>query len=594
MAGQADEIKARVDIVDLISEYIRLKQAGTNNWKALCPFHNEKSPSFMVSRDKQIWHCFGCSEGGDIFTFVQKMEGVEFPEALRLLAQKAGVQLRAADPQLASQRNRLMDICQWAAHFWHKYLLEAHDAQKARDYLRRRQVSDATIDDFKIGYAPQSWEAAIKFLKTKGFKEEEIFLAGLGVKKERGSGFYERFRDRVMFPINDLHGAPVGFSGRTLNPEEPGGKYINTPQTLIYNKSLVLFNLDKAKNEIKKQELAIIVEGQMDAISAYQAGTYNVIASSGTALTLDQVKILKRYANNIAIAFDTDAAGESAARRGIDLVLGEEMNVKVIVLPEGKDPDECIKNDPKLWFESIKNAKSIMEYYFSQTFARLDLEQVEGKKEAAKVLLPVIFKIGNKIEQQFWLQKLAEALNVSERILREMLFKVQTRKVQQQPPPPAQAPKGRSQMLSERILAIGLKYPIQLPAIIDNLPPEVLSDPLLIKLYKELIIYYTKDIGSNIGNFDYQAFSRKISGSSLDALADKLVLLAEKDFFDFDTDAIRDELYTAINFSKRDCYGRQLKDLEDKIRQLESQGGKAAAEMAKFNELVSKLNLLDQ
>ncbi len=597
MPGQVDEIKARVDIVDLIGEYIRLKQAGTNNWRALCPFHNEKTPSFMVSRDKQIFHCFGCGEGGDIFSFVQKMEGIEFPEALRLLAQRAGVKLVVQDPKLTSQKNRLLDICELAVNFWHKTLLESQTAQKARDYLGKRQVSEQIIAEFKLGYALDSWDNLIKFLQSRGFSDQEIFLAGFSVKKERAADFYDRFRDRLMFPINDLHGSPIGFSGRTLKADEVGGKYINTPQTLIYNKSLVLFNLDKAKSEIKKQDLAIIVEGQMDVLAAVWAGTQNVIASSGTALTLDQIKILKRYTKNLAIAFDTDLAGESAAKRGIDLALGEEMNVRIIVLPQGKDPDECIKNNPPDWFQAIKEAKSIMEYYFDQTLSRVDLNEVEGKKEAARILLPVIAKIGNKIEQAHWLQKLAELLKVSEQILRDSLNQQATKKpetggVREK----VKVTKDRDLMLVEQILAIALKYPNYLPHLIDNLPPEVIGDGALNNLYKKLVIYYTESIKGDIEDFNYDKLHTKLKSDNLDGLADKLVLLAEKDFFDFDTEAIREELYKAMNFCQRNYYTTKLKAIEEQIRQAEKNGQKAEVKklIVQFNELITQLNILNQ
>lgn len=548
----------------------------------------------MVSRDKQIWHCFGCSEGGDIFTFIQKMENIEFPEALRLLAQKAGVILVAQDPQLASQKNRLLDICQATANFWHKTLLDSPQAQKARDYLKKRQVKEQTISDFKLGYALDSWDALIKFLKSKGFSDQEIFLAGLSVKKERGQDFYDRFRDRLMFPINDLHGNPIGFSGRTLKADEVGGKYINTPQTLIYNKSLVVFNLDKAKNSIKKEDLAIVVEGQMDVLAAWQAGTENVIASSGTALTLDQIKILKRYTKNLAIAFDTDIAGESAAKRGIDLAMSEEMNVKVIVIPEGKDPDECIKNNPDDWFAAIKGAKSIMEYYFDQTLSRLNLNKVEDKKEAARILLPVINKIGNKIEQTHWLQKLAELLKVSEQILRESLSRQRAKSLAAQPEE-VKFTRDRNLMLIEQILAIALKYPTNIPYLINNLLPEVVADKDLNKLYKKLIIYYTEDIESNIDDFYYKDFHLKLKPDKLDVLADKLVLLAEKDFFDFDLEIIRDELIKAINFLKKNYYSSRLKEIENQIRQAEINKYEEEIKrlIEQFNETVALLNLLE-
>ena len=598
MAGQVDEIKARVDIVDLVSEYIRLKPAGTNNWRALCPFHNEKSPSFMVSRDKQIFHCFGCSEGGDIFTFVQKMEGLDFPESLRLLAQKAGVKLETQDPKLASKKNRLMDICATAQGFWQSELADSKEGEIARDYLVKRGVAEKTIAEFKLGYAADSWDRLTNFLKSKKFTDSDIFLAGLSVKKDRGDGFYDRFRCRLVFPINDMHGNPIGFSARTLKADEQGGKYINTPQTLIYNKSLAIFNIDKAKVAIKKSDYVIVVEGQMDALSAFAAGTENVIATSGTAFTLDQIRLLKRYTNNMMIAFDTDAAGQSAARRGIDLALGEEMNVKMIVLPQGKDPDECIKTDVKLWFDAIKHAKSIVQYYFDQTFASVNVKEVEGKKQAAKVLLPVLGKITNAIEQTHWLQELSSALNVPENILRQTLNKTlpkQTTSNQANPQAASKPFKTRDQLLAERILAIVLKYPINITHLIDNLAPETITNKLLTNLYKALIIYYTTNINSDVSAFDYQAFKASLKPDGLDGVADQLVLLAEKDFFDFDQEAIRAELFTAINFCKRSYYAGQLKDLEERIKQAENSKDVTAVTSLseQFNQVISQLNTLE-
>ncbi|MDX9892830.1 MAG: DNA primase [Patescibacteria group bacterium] len=595
MSNQVEEIKVRLDIVDLISEYIRLKPAGPNNWKALCPFHNEKSPSFMVSKDKQIWHCFGCGEGGDIFSFVQKMEGIEFVEALRLLAQKAGVRLVEQDPKLASQRNLLLDITQLAAQHWHQ-LLKTKQGTKAQDYLRQRQIKDEMIDEFRIGYAPDSWDSTAKYLSSKGFKDKDIFLAGLSVKKERGEGFYDRFRHRITFPIFDLHGNPVGFSARTLNPEEKGAKYINTPQTLIYNKSLVIFNLDKAKQEIKRQDLAILVEGQMDALAAYQAGTKNVIATSGTALTIEQIQILKRYTKNLAMAFDADSAGQSAAKRGIELALNQELNVKVIVLPSGKDPDECIRTNLQGWFTAVKESKSIMEYYFDQTFDNLDLTNVENKKKAAKVLLPVINKIADKVEQTHWLQKLANLINVSETILREsFLPSRQTVKTAAAPGVKnLSAQPSRLVRQLETILGLALKYPGNLRPVIDELPLEMMVEGDLQTLYKKLILYYTEDIKSNFKDFVYQDFSAKLNNDNLVALADRLVLLVEKDFFDFDPDSIRSELLKIIKMAKKDYYWAERKALEGKIKQAEAQGLDDQVKLLseKLSQTLSNLNLL--
>src|SRR4030042_614490 len=368
--SQTEEIKSKLDIIDVISEYIQLKQAGVN-WRACCPFHNEKTPSFMVSRDKQIWHCFGCGEGGDAFTFVQKIEGIEFPEALRILAEKAGVKLKKVNPELASQRSKVLDINKLAAVFFHQVLLNSQEGKIARDYIEKRKLSPETVENFKLGYAPNSWDKLLNILIKKGFKENDIFLAGLVVKNEK-SQLYDRFRQRLMFPIFDHLGNVVGFTGRILDESkaDQGGKNINLPQTLIFNKSLIIFGLDKAKEEIKKQNLAVIVEGNMDVIASHQAGIKNVIASSGTALTLEQLKILSRYTNNLALSFDADLAGQLAADRGIDIALSLGLNIKIIQLPPNidgqaiKDPDDCIKKGINYWQEAIKQAESIMEFYF--------------------------------------------------------------------------------------------------------------------------------------------------------------------------------------------------------------------------------------
>lgn len=595
MAGQVDEIKARLDITEVVSEYIRLKQAGTN-YRALCPFHNEKSPSFMVSKDKQIFHCFGCSEGGDVFTFVQKMEGIDFAEALKILAQKAGIKLEHVDPKLASQKNKLSDITKFTQEFWHKTLLESQSAAKARDYLKGRGITKETIEEFKFGYAVDSWDVLLNALKAKGFKDQEIFLAGLAIKKDRGEGFYDRFRDRVMFPINDLHGNPIGFTGRTLKEDEKGGKYVNTPSTLLYNKSLAIFNLDKAKQEIKRLNFAIIVEGQMDVISSWQAGTKNVVASSGTAMTLDQITILKRYTNNLAIAFDADAAGQAAAKKGIDIAVAQEMNVKVIVVPGGKDPDECIKNNPDDWRKAIGDAKSIIQYYFDETFGRVDLTSVDGKKEAVKILLTEIAKIPNKVEQVHWIQKLADSTNVPESVLHGLLqpSKQAVKNPDTNEAITKPAVKSKNAMLYDIILAISLKYPDNIPYLIDHLEPEVIMDQGALDLYKKVIIYYTENISGNIDQFDYQDFKTTINSNELEALADKLVLFAEKDFFDFDTVAIKEELIKAIHFSKKNFYTNKLQQIEHKIKEAERVGDKEEIErlVKESSEVISQVNLL--
>lgn len=588
-----EEIKSKLDIVDIISEYLQLKRAGSN-FKALCPFHSERNPSFIVSPDRQIWHCFSCGEGGDIFGFVMKIEGMEFPEALRVLARKAGVQLRYQDPAITSQKTKLLDICKAAADFYHKVLLDSPLAKFARDYLKKRQVSDDSIDLFKLGYAPSAWDSVNKFLVQKGFEEDDIFLSGLTVKKEKGVGFFDRFRNRLMFPISDTHGNIIGFGGRWLGDEKQDvAKYINSPQTLIYNKSAVLYGIDRAKDEMRKKKQAIIVEGYMDMLSSYEAGVQNVVASSGTALTLDQVKLLKRYTTNTAFAFDTDIAGEGASKRGIDVAMAQEMNIKIITLPYGKDPDECIKKDVSLWQKAIESAQSIMEYYFAKALEKADLSKVEDKKQVAKTLLAIMAKIPDPIEQTHYIQKLAEIINVEEKILRDKLKQsAMTKRPKEIAESILVKKKDRYQILEEQVIGLALKYPENLNYIIDHLLPDFLGQPKLAVLYKELIIYYT-----NKHEYDYSDFHASLEkkDQGLAHQADLLILNIEHNFLEADEDLIKKETSANVKELQKNYILKELKNLEQKIKKAEKEKDedKVKNYSEKFSQLTSQLNQLN-
>ena len=417
--SQVDEIKSRLNVEEVISSYLQIQRAG-RNWKAKCPFHNEKTPSFMISPERQMWYCFGCNEGGDIFTFVMKMEGLEFRDALKLLAEKAGVQLENRSYDNSGEKSKVLEILDISRKFYQE-CLKIKTGRKAFEYLSNRELSKNTIEKFQLGYAPDSWDLLSKFLKKKGYKENEIFATGMTVKKDRG-GYYDRFRGRIMFPINNISGQTIGFSSRVMpGADESHAKYINTPETAIYNKSRVLYGLDKAKIEIRKKDLCIMVEGNMDVIASFQASVENVVATSGTALTADQIRIIKRYTDNIAFSFDMDSAGIKAAGRGIELALQERMNVGVITISEGKDPADCVKNNPKLWEEAVKNPKAIMEFYFESVFAKYDANEIEGKKKIAEELLNVIYKISNKIEQNYYIKTLSEKLKIDEKAVFESL-----------------------------------------------------------------------------------------------------------------------------------------------------------------------------
>lgn len=583
----SEEIKSRLDIVDVIREYIQLQAAGVN-FRAKCPFHNEKTPSFVVSPEKQIYHCFGCGEGGDIFSFVMKMEGLSFVEALRLLAPKAGVALKKQNPEAASKRNKILDMLELSRRYYHKVFLEEASARNAREYIKKRGLAADTIEEWQIGYSPDSWDMVGNLLRAKGYKENEIFVAGLIVKSNKNNKFYDRFRGRIMFPINDTNGNSVAFSAR-VSPEkeatEQMGKYINSPQTPVYDKSKILFGLDKAKQEIKKEDLAIVVEGQMDVISAHQAGFKNIVASSGTALTTEQIQLLKRFSNNIALAFDMDSAGKMAAERGIREAMRFEMNIKIIEVPNGKDPDDCIRANPNDWIMAVKNAKSMMEYYFDKTFAGLDMSKVEDKRGAAKILLPIIAKLKNVIEKDHWLKQLSGRIDVGEALLRESIATIKPRvervykekgdeeknKIQKQ---------SREEKISEYLLALLLKFNPYLNYAINNLQIEQIFGQSNQEFYKNLIIYYNK-VNNNI-NIDlnnYREWLRTIDNSNETntqtinqlQLLNKLVILVDEKFSDINEVGAKSEIINLALTLKRQYYLGKMKEVEKLITEAERQ-----------------------
>ena len=458
-----DEIKVRLNVVDVVGSYIKLKKAGTN-YRALCPFHSEKTPSFFVSPARQIWHCFGCNTGGDIFRFIMQIEGIEFGDALRMLAQKAGVELKPRGPEYAelrTERKRLYEICELAAKFFEKQL-EGSKGKEVKEYLLSRGINEESIRKWRLGWSSESWSGLSDFLVKKGYKKEEIEKTGLALKNEQGS-YYDRFRARIIFPVLDFNGQVIGFGGRVLQKTEGVAKYINSPATLLYDKSRVLYGLDKAKVEIRKKDFCILVEGYTDTILAQQSGAENTVSSSGTALTSYQLVILKRYTENLYLAFDMDIAGDAATKRGIDLAQVQGFNIKVINLPEGKDPADIISKDSGIFEKLVESALSILDFYFQSAFSKFDKNTPEGKREISKILLPPIKRIPNKIEQSFWVQKLAKEIGAREKDVEEELEKVRLEASEPEPVPETSLPpviqKSRKDLLEERMLTLLLKSP---------------------------------------------------------------------------------------------------------------------------------------
>ena len=452
-----EEVKNRLDIVQVVGEYLKLQKAGAN-FRALCPFHAEKGPSFFVTPARQMWHCFGCGIGGSVFDFVMHIEGLEFGDALRLLAQKAGVELPKRSPafvQQETERKRLLEITELAARFFEKQLSSKAGAA-AKEYLQKRGVSNESFAAWRIGYAPGTKRSMLDFLVQQGYREQEIGRAGLLVRGEQG--VFDRFRSRIMFPVFNLQGEVMGFGGRIFGKEDKDmAKYVNTPNTPLYDKGRILYGLDKAKLEVRKQDSCVLVEGYMDAILVSQAGTKNVVATSGTALTSFHLQLLRRYSENLVLAFDMDIAGDTATKRGIELSMAEGFLVKIVRLTEGKDPAEAA-HDPESWHLALDRATSIIDYYFESTFSFFNKRTLDGKSKAASLLLSVIFKLPNKIVQSHWIQRLAEELGVREEAVREELAKVKAEPRLQRTNAPfalsAREKKGRRELIEERILVL--------------------------------------------------------------------------------------------------------------------------------------------
>ena len=423
-----------MDIVDVVSGYATLQKSG-RNFKALCPFHTEKTPSFFVFPERGTWHCFGsCGTGGDIFSFVMKKEGVDFGAALRLLAERAGVTLVTKQKESAvdKEAERLYLINEVAAQYYHHLLLNAKAAEIARRHLTERGISKETIDSFQLGFSPDSWDALCQHLEGRGYKRDELVSAGLVIAKEDG-GFRDLFRNRLMIPIRNEAGRVVGFGARALDGTTP--KYLNSPQTASFNKSGLLYGIDRAKGAIREQGLAIIVEGYMDVLAAHQYGMANVVASMGTSLTQKQVGLIKRLTRNLTLALDADAAGDQATLRGLEVArqafseriaampdwLGGtsklQGNLKVILLPRGKDPDEVIRERPEDWRRLIDEASPLMDYFFKAVTSRLDLSNEGGKSAAVAQLLPLISEIADSVERELYLKRLSQLVGVDEKTL---------------------------------------------------------------------------------------------------------------------------------------------------------------------------------
>ncbi len=419
-----EEIRNRCDIVDIISDYVHLKPAG-KGFKGLCPFHEEKTPSFMVSPEKQLFHCFGCGEGGNVFNFLMKYEKLSFFEAVKMLAQKSGVPLPVDEEKeniLHKKEERLYKLNNLVANYYRECLFRTNQGKKVINYFKKRGINDTSVEKYRLGYAPPGWDALTNFLKKKGYSYEELIKAGI-IKKSKIEGKYiDYFRDRIIFPIFNLSGRVIGFGGRVLDNSLP--KYINSPETMIYNKGSNLYSLNFAKEDIRKKNYIIVVEGYTDVLITQQYGFNNMAASLGTALTTKQIDLIKRFTDTVLIAYDADSAGNMATLRSLDLLVKAGLEIKVIDLPQGFDPaDFLIKKGKKFFQNLIDRSLSLIDYKLKLLYSKYSIKTIEGKVKVIKGIMPTLSVMGDENELRAQIVKISEELKLTEEAIRIDLVK---------------------------------------------------------------------------------------------------------------------------------------------------------------------------
>ena len=491
---QTARIREKTDIVSLVSEFITLKKAG-RNFKANCPFHNEKSPSFVISPERQIWHCFGCGKGGDCYSFLMEYEHIEFPEALRILGKKAGIEVKEVyGTPTFSQKEKIYQINKQAVKFYNYILTEHTIGKKALSYLtEKRKITPSLIKTYQLGFSPAFGNALTNYLIDKK-KYNKKDLNDAGISFERGGKVFDFFKGRIMFPLMDQHGNVTGFSGRILEDNVSsfsGPKYINTRDTIVYHKGSQFFGLSTAKDEIKSKEQAILVEGEFDVISAFKEGIKNVIAVKGTALTENQVAILSRFTPKVSLCLDMDTAGFEAVKRSL-LVLEKRGLVTTVIIPNGKDPDEAIKKDPVEFKKAVRNDIGVYDYLIEKTLEKVNKKEALGKRKIAEELLPFIAQISNEVLKEHYLKKISREIDTSYESLSKEVEKIQSGKKLTEILSPKKEKRSRRETLEEYLTALivqaeDMKYVLEND--LKNLEKYKFMTPSYKKIIDNLINY---------------------------------------------------------------------------------------------------------
>jgi DNA primase len=573
-----NRIRDSVDIVDLVSGYVSLKKTGKNN-VGLCPFHAEKTPSFNVNSDKQIFHCFGCGVGGDVFKFLELQEGLTFPDAVRYLAGKSGVLLPLEgsprkDKKNEDERANLLRVIADAATYF-RMELEGPAGGPARAYLRKRGVSELLIKDQSLGFARPEWDGLIRHLKQMGHAPSLMEKAGLVVKRSGGEGFYDRFRGRIIFPICDLSGNVIAFGGRVMDDSLP--KYLNSPETPLYSKSNVLYCLDRAKEAGRRQGYFVIVEGYLDALACHQYGAKNAVATLGTALTDGHLRLLKRFAQNLVLIFDPDAAGVKAVLRGLDLFIASGLKVNVVSLPDGDDPDTFLNNKGYEAFATcLKKSVKFMDFVLEHVVKGGQVTTIDEKVMKAGEMLDVIAKIPSGIERDYYLKKTAEALNLEEALLRQEIQKEPkltqnaSSRDQKRTPLLIRRPK-----VEETLLHLMLRDEEIAKSLMDQIRPQDFSDPVFRRAAERIF-----DVLKRENALDYRVLCRE-GDEELNALFSHYTLL--ETVYEDPQKHCRD----CVEILKQQDPEKQMKRIVKALKEAEEQGN--AEEHKRLLELQQQL-----
>ncbi len=555
-------IKSKIDVVDLIGRYIPLKKAGVN-YKGLCPFHGEDTPSFVVSRDKQIWHCFGCAKGGDIFKFVMEKEGMTFGEALAMLSEQAGVSLSKMTSQGLGSRKTLLAINELAAKYYTKALNDTPPGKVAHDYLVDRGIKPETMDKFRVGYAPSQGSALVKFLSTRGYSEADIEKSGLATG--RGRGMRDKFVGRIMFPLCDALGRVVAFTGRTLD-EANGPKYLNSPETPIFHKSDILYGLHLAKEVAQKKNQLVLVEGQMDTIASWQSGVENVAGISGTALTESQLNIINRYTKEIVLALDADSAGGEATKRAVDLASKFDISIKVVDLGEFKDPGELIKGGGA-WESVVAEAQPVFEYFMGSALKKYDKTKLEDRKLMVRELLPLIVKLADPVEKDHYIKELARTVDVEATILYDTLKKIVPEKGKSEVA--HRAPEPTAEDRQQIIAVLPLVYPHLTKLLVEQGEESLFTLPLANNIYQKLKNCYTSG-----DSFDLAAFLNTLDEPDRTRLQE-LMLMVEHSYEENPPEDLDKELIFYLDLLRSDHSNNRRKQLAEEIARVERSGDQA-------------------